>query len=118
MSYDIKLCDPVTSEVLVADRPHQMRGGSYAVGGTADLALNITYNYGKHYRRVLGDKGIRSIYGMTGAESIPVLDGAAAMLSDDVSQDYWAATEGNAKRPLLQLSAMARMRPDGMWCGD
>lgn len=28
------------------------------------------------------------------------------------------ATEGNAKRPLLQLAAMARIRPDGVWDGD
>lgn len=73
---------------------------------------------GKHYYRVLGDKGIRTIYGMTGAESIPVLEAAAAKLSDEVSDDYWEATEGNAKRPLLQLAAMARMRPDGVWDGD
>ena len=58
-----------------------------------------------------------AIYGMTGAESIPVLEAAAAKLSDDVSEDYWEATEGNAKRALLQLLAMARMRPDGDWDG-
>lgn len=57
-------------------------------------------------------------YGMTGAESIPVLEAAAAKLSDEVSDDYWEATEGNAKRALLQLLAMARMRPDGVWDGD
>lgn len=64
------------------------------------------------------DEGIRTIYGMTGAESIPVLEAAAAKLSDEVSDDYWEATEGNAKRPLLQLAAMARIRPDGVWDGD
>ena len=55
---------------------------------------------------------------MTGAESIPVLEKAAAALGDDVDPDYWTATEGNAKRPLLQLIAMAKMRPDGVWDGD
>lgn len=71
MSYDIRLCDPVTHEALQTDVPHDMRGGTYAMGGTTGLWLNVTYNYGKHYYRVLGDKGIRTIYGMTGAESIP-----------------------------------------------
>lgn len=118
MSYDIRLCDPVTHEALQTDVHHDMRGGTYAMGGTTGLWLNVTYNYGKHYYRVLGDKGIRTIYGMTGAESIPVLEAAAAKLSDEVSDDYWEATEGNAKRPLLQLAAMARMRPDGVWDGD
>jgi hypothetical protein len=75
-------------------------------------------NYSEHYFRVLGEKGIRTIYGMTGAESIPLLTEAAAKLGDDVDANYWTATEGNAKKPLLQLAAMARLRPDGIWDGD
>ena len=56
--------------------------------------------------------------GMTGAESIPVLQNAIANLGDDTDQDYWKATDGNAKRSLCQLLAMAKMRPDGIWDGD
>ena len=63
-------------------------------------------------------KGIRTIYGLTGAESLPVLDAAIAQLGDDVDADYWAPTEGNAKRALLKLRALATMRPDGIWSGD
>lgn len=120
MSYDIELRDPVTHKVLETDSPHFMRGGTYAVGGTTDLHLNITYNYGQFYRQenVFGHGGIRAIYGMTGAESIPVLQKAIDNLGDDVDTDYWKPTEGNAKRPLLQLLAMAKMRPDGVWGGD
>ena len=55
---------------------------------------------------------------MTGAESIPVLQKAIANLGDDTDPDYWKATDGNAKRPLCQLLAMAQMRPDGIWDGD
>jgi hypothetical protein len=66
----------------------------------------------------MGEKGIRTIYGMTGAQSIPILRGAAAMLADDVAKNYWEPTEGNAKRALLQLVALAEMRPDGVWNGD
>lgn len=118
MSHDIYLVDPVSREPLELDEPHHMRGGTYAVGGTTQAHLNATYNYAEYFRRVLGDRGIRTIYGMTGAESIPVLESAAAKLGDDVSTDYWEATEGNAKRALLQLLALARMRPDGVWDGD
>ena len=117
MSYDISLCDPVTGDVLELDAPHHMRGGTYAVGGTTRAHLNVTYNYARHYH-CLGERGIREIYGKTGAESIPMLKAAALRLGDDVSDDYWEATEGNAKRPLLQLAAMARIRPDGVWDGD
>lgn len=118
MSYDIVLLDPVSKETIQLEFSHHMRGGTYAVGGTTEAHLNITYNYGQHYRRVFGEKGIRTIYGMTGAESNPVLEAAAAQLADDVDDDYWKPTEGNAKRPLFQLIALARMRPDGIWNGD
>ena len=115
MSYDISLRDPITHEEIEVDEPHFMRGGTYQIGGGQTLWLN-----GQYYRRedVLGEKGIRAIYGMTGAESIPILEKAAAALGDDIDPDYWTPTEGNAKRPLLQLIAMARMRPDGIWDGD
>lgn len=120
MSYDITLRDPVTSGILTIDSPHFLTGGTYALGGTTDLWLNVTYNYSEFYYRpeVFGEKGIRTIYGMTGAESIPVLKSAIANLGDDVADDYWEPTEGNAKRPLCQLLAMAQMRPDGIWDGD
>jgi hypothetical protein len=119
MSYDIYLVNPVNGEKLILDAPHQMRGGTYQVGGTYEAHLNITFNYSKHYYRILGqDKGIRSIYGMTGAESIPILQAAADQLGDDVDENYWNPTEGNAKAALLQLIALAKMRPDGVWEGD
>ena len=120
MSYDIQLKDRVTGEVLKTDHPHFMRGGTYALNGTTELWLNVTYNYGRIYSRkdVLGEEGIRSIYGKSGAESIPILQKAISALKDDVSKDYWEPTEGNAKRALSQLLAMAQMRPDGVWDGD
>jgi hypothetical protein len=118
MSYDIDLKDPVTKETIEVGTPHQMRGGTYQVGGSTQLSLSITYNYGKIFQKVLGKDGIRAIYGMTGAESIGIIKGSAAKLSDDVSDDYWQPTEGNAKRALLQLVALAQMRPDGVWHGD
>lgn len=118
MSYDIELVDPVTREVLQLDHAHHMRGGTYALGGSTEAHLNVTYNYGKHYYRVLGEQGIRTIYGKTGAESIPILKEGADKLSNDVHDNYWEPTEGNAKRALMQLIALATMRPDGVWTGD
>lgn len=118
MSYDIYLNDPVDGGTIEFDEPHFMTGGTYVMGGTPMAWLNVTYNYAKHYRRVIGEKGIRTIYGMTGAESIPLLVRAIEALGDDVSDDYWEATEGNAKRALCNLLAFAQMRPDGIWDGD
>ncbi len=117
MSYDIELVDPVTKEPIDLDVPHHMRGGTYAMGGTTRAHLNVTYNYYQHFKGV-GSEGIRSIYGKTGADSIPMLEGAAASLGDETDPDYWKPTEGNAKRALVQLIALAKMRPDAIWAGD
>lgn len=118
MSYDISLTDPVTGATLELEAPHHMRGGTYALGGTTEAHLNVTYNYSRLFCSVLGEKGIRTIYGMTGAASLPVLREAAGKLGSDTDPDYWKPTEGNAKRALLQLAALAEMRPDGVWDGD
>ena len=135
MSYDISLKDPVTCETLELASEHMVGGGTYAVGGTRELWLNITYNYGRWYRReeAFGKEGIRTIYGLTGAESIPVLQraiDALTALEEDLPAEelkeledqgvtgYWLPTRENAIRPLHQLLAFARLRPDGVWDGD
>ena len=40
------------------------------------------------------------------------------MISEGPNSDYWEDTAANAIRPLYQLIAMAKMRPDGVWAGD
>lgn len=137
MSYSLSLVDPVTLAALELDEPHHMRGGTYPVGGSREARLNVTYNYSSHYYRLFPTRpascdcdqnysreadgsvgGIRSIYGLTGAQSIPVLSAVIDQLKDDTAPSYWTATEGNAKRALMQLRALAHMRPDGVWRGD
>ena len=104
MSYDISLKDPVTGETLELASEHMVRGGTYAVGGTRELWLNITYNYGRWYRRekAFGKDGIRAIYGLTGAESIPVLQraiDALTALEEDLPEEEWKelAEQGDRK---------------------
>ena len=109
MSYDLQLNDPVTGECLTVDSPHQIRGGTHQMGGTNELRLNVTYNYCAILNRViLGGNGardsIQALYGMTGAESIPILQYAISKLKDDISDDYWAPTEGNVKQGRLCTS--------------
>ncbi len=115
MSYDVTLCDPVSHETIEFAAPHQIAGGTYAVGGTTEGWLSITYNYSHIFQRVIGKDGIRTFDGMSAAKSIPILESAISQLGDDVSNDYWEATEGNAKRSLHGLLAFAQMRPDGVW---
>lgn len=119
MSYDIQLCDPVSKVCLQAAAVHHVVGGTYCTGGTRELWLNVTYSYARHFYRVVdAAKGIRVIYGKTGAESIPILEAAIKQLGTDVTADYWQATEGNARRALHGLLAFAQLRPDGIWQGD
>jgi hypothetical protein len=124
MSYDIELTDPVTKKVLTVENRHHIRGSNYCVGGDDRLSTCITYNYAQHFQQAFKEFekpeviGIRVLYGMTGAESIPFLTSAIAKLGDDVNRYYWAATEGNAKAALYGLLAFAQLRPDGVWQGD
>ena len=140
MSYDIFLCDSVTHKVLETEEPHLIRGSTYAIGGTTEMWLAVTYNYADWYyrhgvfaRTKKASKGIRTIYGLTGAESIPVLKKAVKKLESmtvDISDEerreceeqgatgYWMPSRENAIRPLYQLPAFAQMRPDGVWEGD
>lgn len=140
MSYDIKLCNPVTKETLFLENNHFMTGGTFAIGGTKEMWLNVTYNYAKWYYKdgvfpeIDGENnGIRTIYGMSGAESILILKNAISALEnceEDIDEEekreceeqgvtgYWMPTRQNAIKPLYSLLAFAQMRPDGVWEGD
>ena len=118
MSYDIHLFDPETQKVIQFDAPHELTGGTYAIGGTTEAWLNITYNYAPHFRRVLGEEGIRSIYRKTGKAAIPILRKAISELGDDTSPNYWKSTEGNAKAALKNLLELCKLAPHGILDGD
>lgn len=90
MSYDIYLKDPVTG--TTAEVPgHLMRGGTFMAdyhpaSGTftpalnTEAHLNVTYNYGRYYSEIYKEEGIRIIYGMSGIDSISVLEKMIAFL--------------------------------------
>lgn len=126
MSYDIDLLDPITKEVIEINDAHFLRGGTYQMGGSTELSLNMTYNYSKFLHQVIQpeftpseDKsGIRSLYGLTALETIPILEVAISNLKDDVDEDYWKPTEGNTKKALNNLLTMCKMRPDAIINGD
>lgn len=117
MSYDIYLVDD-NDNVLELDSKHQLKGGTYELGGTKQCWLNITYNYGGIFRKVLGDNGIRSIYGILASDSIPILKNAIEQLGTNESDSYWEDTEGNACKALHNLLDLAYKCPHGRWKGD
>ena len=119
MSYDIYLKDPVTNQACILDNSHNFKGGTYQVGGSSTADFNITYNYSSKFKELFGEDGIRSLYGLTGSQSIPILTKAILKLKDDPYQiDYWKMTEGNVKAALNALLQLASQCLDGIWDGD
>ena len=119
MSYDIHFKDPKTGEAIEFDERHLIRGGTYAIDGTSRAWLNITYNYAPFYYQLIDrENGIRSLYGKSGAEAIPILEAAIAKLGTYRSGYYWEATPGNAGAALNDLLTLCKMAPHGVLDGD
>lgn len=116
MSYDVSLVDPVTKTEVRLPSKHLMTGGTYCIGGTDEAWINITFNYAEIYCKAFDhQEGIKCLIGMQAADSISLLEKAISNLGDETDEDYWVATEGNAKQPLYSLLAMAKLRPDAIW---
>ena len=114
MSYDIDIVDKKTKEVIKLDTPHHITGGTYVIGGTNELSMNITFNYSKIIYKVL-EGGIKGLDGKTVSDTIPLIEKAILSLKDDVTANYWESTEGNAKRALTNLLTLAKHAPNGEW---
>ena len=118
MSYDIRIVDKDTKETMFADIQHDINGGTYAVGGTKELWLNITYNYAPFFREVFkehGEGGIHCLDGMPVEYTMPWIQEAIDQLKDDVSYNYWEPTEGNAKASLICLYRLGEQGKNGFW---
>lgn len=120
MSYDISLCE---SGETCQVKSHT-EGGTYVLGGTNEADLNVTWNYSFFFYNFLDKgKGIRWLYGKSGAETIPRLEKAIKGLTGGFGggvykEDYWAPTYGNARHALEILLDWAKQHPDAVWYGD
>lgn len=106
MSYDVYLenAGPVESFE---------EGGTYALGGTDQPELNVTYNYSEVYR--LLDFGLRDLDGKRADDTLPTLQRIVDKLGTKTYPDYWAPTPGNAGKALARLLSWAKQYPDGIW---
>lgn len=111
MSYDIYL-NGADGEPLMMDEAFT-EGGTYALGGTRDCELNVTYNYSSVYRLV--DFSVRDLHGLTGAETSVFLRALVEKLGTSTYEDYWAPTPGNAGAALARLLSFAEAHPEGVW---
>lgn len=105
MSWWITLENENGAAVQVANHSE---GGTYAIGGTTDAELNVTYNYAPHF-------GFRSLDGRTGEETIPELEVAVQKLGTERSGDYWESTAGNTGHAIAILLAWAKEHPQAKW---
>jgi len=83
-------------------------GGTYAIGGSAEARLNVTYNYSGHF-------DFRSLHGRATTETIPEMETAVTKLGTHRHADYWQPTPGNAGAAVARLLAWARQHPGCRW---
>lgn len=110
MSYDINLVDKDTGEYLYTNDEHNLTGGTYAVGGTKELYLNITFNYYKIFKEY--NLYIPDLDNQLVADVLSNLCSTYAEMEGEPSDNYWEATEGNAKKALKNLIALCSLAPD------
>ncbi len=114
MSWWVSLVDENGDSVSVEG--HQ-DGGTYKVGGATEAELNVTYNYGGHFREVgidLNPEG--NLHGRQAKDTIRFLEFAVIRLGTKRTDDYWDATDpGNAGYALSILLKWARQHPEARW---
>ena len=110
--------------------------GKFAPMPIRDAELGVTFNYSRWYRKpeVFPDygedkSGLEAINTMQAADSISILEHAIQEIESmeeyspeetrefekDGLTGYWTPTKANALKPLYQLLAMAKLRPDCIW---
>jgi len=115
MSFDVRLKDEENDNTLYSNVKLEY-GGIYAMGGTNECDLNITYNYSKYYYKLLCPiRGLRCLDKQEAKDCIDVLQKAVEKLGTTTGDDYWEATEGNAGYSLNVLLNWAKEHPDGIF---
>jgi hypothetical protein len=84
-------------------------GGTYALGGSTEAELNVTYNYGKHF--AFRDE----LDGKKASEVTALMETKIAELGTEQSADYWEASPGNVGHALATLLSWARRYPEAVF---
>jgi hypothetical protein len=128
MGYDVYFCSSIGAPCAL-DRPLDLRGGTYTVGGTRIAELNITYNYAPWLLSVW-EGGIRSLYGKTATAVVEEIKRGIGRMDPLLNQArpcnchlswdcYWASSQANAQRALGDLLVLAEaVPPDSVLVGD
>ena len=117
MSYSLRIEDS-NGNIMQAPFLIFPQGANCPIDGTRELETSITYNYWMQFRKAFNtEEGIYTLNGVPCLDSIPIIRNAMDRLDNDVDEnDYWAATDGNAKRALAELLHLAALGCiDGFW---
>jgi hypothetical protein len=94
---------------------HQ-EGGTHCVGGISLAELNVTYNYGRVYNGLLGERTLKeALDGKVARDVIDVLEHAVRVLGIERDEDYWKATRGNAGHALSIILGWAIANPEAVF---
>lgn len=111
MSFDISIVDPAKPDdgPLTWLMPLSLRQGTYPLGGSQLLELNVTYNYSQFF----------NFKGLDGQLVCLTLDSIAFAMTklkpEPPDSDYWKPTHGNARDALRNLLILASFAPEGRW---
>jgi hypothetical protein len=105
MSYWISLND---SNGCTVEVDWYREGGTFALGGSTDADMNITYNYSRLFP-------FRDLHRKRAGDTIDQMQEAVDRLGTDYEDDYWAHTAGNAGYAVSILLDWARQHPDAVW---
>ena len=108
MSYDVRLKDADGNTVKVDNHEE---GGTYALGGTPEAELNVTYNYSKVLNELWGE-GTVFLDGKRADRVTKLLRDTVTVLGTERDDDYWKPTEGNVGYALSILLRWAEQYPD------
>jgi len=90
-------------------------------GKTREQIFLLVSGYLPLFQRVMGERGIARLCGMTGQESLPVLQEAYNALHDVPPREWntpGPLTDGDARGVIVALLSLARSRPEGEWDGE
>lgn len=116
MGFSIALVDKDTRDPVQV-RPFSA-GSVYAIGGSDEADISITYNYSKLYARVPSwdGKTLRNLVrDQRAGDILPKLREGLAHLGSEKSADYWEPTPGNAGAILKILVGWAEDNPDAIF---
>jgi hypothetical protein len=114
VGYNVRLVNAETGETVKVDK--HTEGGQYAIGGSEEADLYVTYNYSEIYRLV--NFHLRDLEGCCGSDSVEILERVVEKLGTKRFEDYWAPTLGNAGYAASVLLSWARLYPDAVWKVD